>query len=300
MGTYYDIPSLTVDYGNSSICKLTAEDTGTMPLTTYTVLYEQPVLVNGKYFKDVSWINNKLESSFSHISSVDESGRQGPEVLRDLQNMLDTNAFNTYTIDYVELQEPVLSVRTLERTGENLYTVAGTTNFADKTDITIKVDEEYYYALRETAFIYHTRVMRPSDTMMGNWNASLRMPIQEMAPGWHNLSVIVGDLKTTARFHIDEQEWAPSATPTQYVKYLSNGQIAPVIVTIVQPPVVVTQTVEIWHTATPTPAMTDAMGEEIGYPYTYGDKIPKEIVFLILGGFAGLILVRTGMKRWKK
>ena len=122
------------------------------------------------------------------------------------------------------------------------------------------------------------------------------MPIQNMPPGWHEITIYAGSLVTTSRFKIDQREWTPAPTPTQYVNYLSNGDIAPVtiIVTVMQTPEIRYQ--DRWHTATPTPDITDALGKKVSYPYAAGDVIPAWV------GLVGLILI-IGIvlaKGWKK
>ena len=289
-GTLYDIPAVT--YFNGSACELSSDQTNLLKTMQYTLLYEEPVVVKGKTFKDVSYRNGTLFSSFSGIHSIDESGMDGPTVLSSLKNMIDSNQFNTYNISYIAIQNPELVIDSLGQTGDNAYTVTGTSNYADGTQITLYVDRDSYAAQHITNFTYHTTVDRPTTQIDGNWISIMNMPLQGMPTGWHNLSVTVGDISTEVRFKIDEREWAPGPTPTQYVKYLSNGDIAPVIVTVTVPPVIVTQEINVWHTATPTPDITDALGNKVTYPYVAGDKIPATVGIGAFVGVAGLVLVR--------
>jgi hypothetical protein len=62
-------------------------------------------------------------------------------------------------------------------------------------------------------------------------------------------------------------------TPKQYINYFSNGSVKPdiVTVTVVQ---IQTQIIDRWHTATPTPDITDALGGKIDYPYKAEDFTP--------------------------
>jgi hypothetical protein len=123
------------------------------------------------------------------------------------------------------------------------------------------------------------------------------IPIQTMPSGWHNATIYAGDLITTARFRVDLHEWTLGPTPTQYIKYLSDGSIAPVIVTVTVPPVIITQEVDRWHTATPTPDITDALGQKIDYPYKPGDKLEGGVAIFAALVIAGIVLLRGS--KWK-
>lgn len=294
-GTLYDLP-VSVN-GNESYCVLQGSNTTQLQPIAYTLVYEEPTFANGKYFKDISWVNNTLVSAFSGIHSIDESGKQAPQVMKDLQHLIAANGFNNFSTDKIVIQEPDLKLSELRQTQTDIYTAGGTSNLADGTPITIKIDEERYYAQHNDTFTYHSKVIRPSDQDMGTWKANMIMPIQEMPPGWHNISIYARELETTSMFKIDQHEWAPAPTPTEYVKYLSNGNIAPVTITIIQTQIIV-QYQDRWHEATPTPDITDALGQKIPYPYSYGDKIPEWVALLALLFIAGIVITRDW--KWKK
>ena len=300
-GIHFDIPS--VPQGEEWYCRLSETDTKRMTPSTYTLLYQEPVFANEQYFKDVSWIDNKLVSSFSQVESIDEAGKNAPDILNDLKNIILTNNFNTFSIDQVIVQEPAITVRNIGQTGENIYTASGTSNYANNTPVTVKIDENRYFAQHDESFTYSTIIYHAPNEDTGRWTANILMPLQTMPAGWHNLTVYAGTTKVDAMFKIDEREWSPAPTPTQYVKYLWNGDIEPDVVTVIQTQIVET-TRDVWHTATPTPAITDALGKEVGYPYTYGDKIPKEYQYIALGvlvaGVVGLFGLRKLMDRWDK
>jgi hypothetical protein len=61
-------------------------------------------------------------------------------------------------------------------------------------------------------------------------------------------------------------------------------------VTIIEPPVI--ETVEEWHTATPTPSITDVLGETIDYPYSGNGSLPEGIALVCALGIAVIILKR--------
>jgi hypothetical protein len=293
---FYNMPSETVGDG-VTYCEISKTMSYAMSPGEYTLLYQEPVVLNGKTFRDVSWVNGSLVSSIS-IPPIDESGKTPNLILKDLKSLISTNKLNTYSEVTIHLQDPYLKVSELGRTGESIYTVKGTSNFADDTSVTIKIDDTRYFAQHDDSFTYKTVVERPAMDMDGTWEKEMFMPIQNMTPGWHNLSVIAGELRTEAMFKIEEQEWGPRPTPTQFIKYLSNGNIAPVIVTVtvVQPPVTIYQ--DRWHTATPTPDITDALGQKVEYPYSSGEVIPGWVGIGCLCLIGLIVLVRD--RKWKK
>jgi hypothetical protein len=296
VGALYDIPARSSG-PNLSYCGITGEQSANMKEGQYTMLYVTPATVNGRTFKDVSWVNNSLVSTFNSAKPIDESGRLGPMVMADLYAMIEGNGLNTITDTVIDIKSPYLRVTDLYQTAENVYTVRGTTNFADATPLLIKIDEDRYYSQENDSFTYKTAVKRPYTSTMGMFEYNMLMPIQEMTPGWHYLTIYSGELVTEMRFKIDEQEWGPAPTPTEYVKYLSNGDIAPVYVTVVQEKII-DHYIDRWHTATPTPAITDALGDKVGYPYSRGEQIPGWVALLATFGIAGLVLVRDW--KWKK
>jgi hypothetical protein len=294
-GTYYDQPSIW--NSNKSWCCLEEEQTRNLTPGTYNLLYEAPTPANGKYFKDVSWVNRSLISAFSAVHSVDERGRDGPMVLEDLKKIINSNGFNTFTEAEIVIQDPDMKITSLEQTGDITYTLRGTSNFENGTPITINIDEDRYFAQHNNSFTFHTQVIRHAYDQTGTWSEAMRLQIQDMPPGWHNATVYAGDLVASSRFKIDEREWSPAPTPTVFVNYLSNGDIAPKIVTVIQT-VVQVRVEERWHTATPTPDITDALGGKVSYPYSPGDVIPGWIGIGCLCLIAAIIIMRD--RKWKQ
>jgi hypothetical protein len=295
IGIDYDLPP--TQEGGLSYCTLSGKKTASMSTMEYRLIYQEPAIVNGVYFKDLSWKNDQLVSSFTSSAPISESGKQGLMVMDDLKSLITKNRFNTCTENTIIIQRPDTRITDMGKVAENLYRISGTSNFADGTPILIKVDEDRYYSQHDLNFTYHTKVIRPHNEISGTWSDDMLMPFQTMPPGWHDIAVYSGELITTVKFYIDEQEWKPGPTPTQYVKYLSDGNLAPQIVTVVQEKIV-DHYIDKWHTATPTPAVTDALGRNVEYPYKAGDQIPGWVALLALLCIAGLVLVRDW--KWKK
>jgi hypothetical protein len=292
-GTLYDIPALTID--NQTFCRLEPEQTETLAPGAYTLLYEEPVLANGKYFKDISWVNGSLISAFSEVDSIDESGNDGPMVLRDLEELITSNGFNSFSESQIVIKEPSLEITDIGQISEITFTIAGTSNLANETPVIIKIDEDRYFAQHNDSFTYQTQVIKPLYDENGHWTLSLLMPIQAMPAGWHTITAYAGDLTATRRFKVDQRDWEPAPTPTVHVKYLSNGDIAPVYVTV-EKTIIQTEYVDRWHEATPTPDITDALGEKVNYPYSPGEKIPGWVGIGGLVAIAGIVLF-SGWKR---
>ena len=297
-GYEYDFTPL-IDIENETFCSIPGEVTANLIPGTYTMAYQEPVYVGNKIFKDVSWVNNTLVSSFAQIKPIDESGKEAPIVLTDLKRLIETNQFNTFISETVFIEEPDLKLNEMHQTAENVYTASGTCNLINGTPITIKIDDKRYFSQHNDSFTYHTAVIRSSNEVNGVWSAYMPMPIQEMPPGWHEIAIYSRELITTSQFKIDEQKWGPAPTPTEYVKYLSNGDIEPVYInnTII---VIETHTeyIDKWHTATPTPDITDALGGKVNYPYKTGSQIPGGIALLALVSIAGLVIMRDW--KWKR
>lgn len=296
VGEYYDIPASSSG-PNQTYCGVSGEQSANMKEGRYTMVYITPAIVNGKSFKDVSWVNNRLVSTFNSAKPIDESGRLGPIVMADLYAMIKGNGLNSITENTIDISAPFLRVTDLSQTADNRYTIRGTTNFAELTPLIIKIDEDRYYAQGNQSFTYKASVKRQYSEIMGTFECEMPMPIQEMVPGWHYITIYSGELVTEMRFKIDQQVWGPAPTPTEYVKYLSNGDIAPVYVTVVQEKII-DHYIDRWHTATQTPAVTDALGGNVEYPYKTGDQIPGWIAALALLFIVGLVMMRDW--KWNK
>jgi hypothetical protein len=294
-GSEYDLPA-TVTLLNETYCVLPSSKTANMHPGEYTLIYQEPVLIGDLYFKDVSFNNGILSSSLSKTKSIDESGRNSQMVLSDLKTIITENKLNTYTEDQITIEKPDVKISTMGQVGDNLYRITGTSNYAIGTKMKIKVDEGRYTAQRDESFTYYTEINATGDDRFTRtWSIDMNMPIQTMPAGWHDFTIYTGELTTTSRFKIEEQKWEASPTPTQFVKYLSDGNIAPPpVVTVVQEKIV-TQYIDRWHTATPTPAVTDALGGNVEYPYKRGEQIPGWFGLLASMGIAALVLVRD----WK-
>jgi hypothetical protein len=119
----------------------------------------------------------------------------------------------------------------------------------------------------------------------------MQLPLQWMPDGWHVVTASSDGITSTARFPIYET-WKPVPSPTQYINYFSNGSLVPVTVTvtIIEPPVI--ETVEEWHTATPTPSITDAVNNTIDYPYSPGGSIPSWVGVLCVIVIVAIVLKR--------
>lgn len=290
VGDRYDFAPITT-IENETFCSILGKETANLKPGKYIMLYQEPVFVGNKTFLDVSLVNNTLTSSFAKSQPIDITGKEGLIVMNDLKRLIETNAFNTINSEQVFIEEPNLKLQKLYQTAENVYTASGTSNMLGGTTLTIKIDDARYYSQHNDTFIYHTTVIRESSEVDGVWTVNMLMPIQEMPPGWHEIAIYSRDLTTTSQFKIDEQVWGPLPTPTQYVNYLSDGNIAPKIVTVVQEKIVDHYT-DRWYTATPTPAITDALGGNIEYPYKSTDTIPGSYGVVALLCIAGIVLVR--------
>ena len=125
----------------------------------------------------------------------------------------------------------------------------------------------------------------------------MNMPLQSMAEGWHELTATSDGLTSTVRFQVSES-WNPSPTPVQYMNYFSNGSIKPDVlyfnttITVIQ-----TQMIDVWHTATPTPSITDALGGTIDYPYEPGKSLPEGVALVCMVGMAAIVLNRDYNRR---
>ena len=288
-GKYYDIsPSII---GNRTYCTLTKSQTYGMPPGRYTVTYIEPAVVNGKIFRDVSWHNNTLVSTLSYSGSIYEGGSIAEVVRSDLTRIVTANGLNIVRESSLVIEEPSMRVIDIGRVGDNVFRIRGESNLINGTLVSISVDDKRYFAQHNDTFSYKTSIIRPDSASMGSWSKDMLMPLQTMPPGWHDILVTAGELATTVRFYVDEQEWGPAPTPTQYVKYLTNGDIAPEYITVIQT-VEKIEYKDRWHTATPTPPITDALGDPIDYPYEPGRDIPVWVGILSLGIITAAVIVR--------
>jgi len=293
---FYDIPSYKPQ--NKSYCSLSGDFTASMPPGKYSLVYKYPAVVNGNVIPDVSFKDGYLVSIFSDVAPVNTAGRVGYQVKDDLLEMVAVHNMDS-TIEYpISIEEPEFAITRIEGIKEDMIQVSGVSNLADGTRIVVVVDEAEHVAKGDLSkFTFNCAVSRLWTESDGRWSCNMPLPMQEMAPlpVTHEVVATAGSLEASARFPI-YQAWTPAPTPTQYINYFGNGTVKPDVI-IVEKTVVVTRVVDKWHTATPTPPVTDALGEVIEYPYN-----PQAGVSLSpwIAGIAALLIAGIVMARdWK-
>ena len=286
LANMYDIPA------SGTGCYLSRIQTAGMNEGTYDFVYTYPVNVNGRWIKDVSWVNDSLVSIFAQDRIKDESGKQAVMVERDLGTMIQNGGVDRIYKDQIKVEAPYLTVQQVYQVADSTLKVSGTSNMNDGTPVHVYVDEVKHYAEHDTGcFTFDTVIHREALDEQGSWTVNMLLPLQEMAPGNHDLTVYAGSLRTTTSGFPITSWWTPLPTPTQYINYFWNGSAEPVTV-IVTIPVVQKEYVDRWNTATPTPAITDALGDPVDYPYTPGKSaaVPLGIVALLC--VAAIVIAR--------
>jgi hypothetical protein len=292
---YYDIPS-DAD-GDLSTCSLTATMTANVPEGTYKFVYTYPLISSTVSIKDISWKNNTLVSIFSDVIPIDESGKQASTAYIDLKTIIAKHGVDGIEDYELTVQPPEVRIQHIDQITDYILRVGGKSNLANNTVLKIAVDPEDHYAMHDLdKFTFYTKINRPYISANGNWETDMMLPLQTMAPGWHNITIYFAGKEQSVRFQL-HQAFAPDVPKNTTVNYLDNGNIAPVIVkvTVLQPPEIRYQ--ERWHTATPTPAITDALGSTIDYPYSTGETIPFWVAALAMGIIVVIVMLR-GYK-WK-
>jgi len=287
---FYDIPAQHIN--NVTWCNIYGTDTANLNPGTYFIVHEAPAMVNGNWFKDISWINGTLTSSLKLGQNIDESGKDASVIMQNLEDTISSDNLNTYSTDTIYLQKPLITITGIDRTATDVYTISGQSNLRDGENLTIYVDDLRYLSQHNTSFIYNANVVKHMNESTGIWSEDMQMDINNMPAGWHTAEVYGGNTYASVRFKIDQQQWLPAATPTEYVKYLSNGDIAPVTIIVTQTPVIEITYVDRWHPATPTPAITDALGGAEDYPYTPGKSVAVPIGVLALVAMGAIVLLR--------
>lgn len=291
----FDVPSMEVD--NGTWCFLSSKTTASMRPGNYLMLYEAPVTINGKVFKDVSWVNGSLVSPL--YGKVTIGHLESSLIRENLTGIVEGNGLNTITVSPFVIETPTITINAIARTGYEKMSISGITNLANDTAIDIYIDEVSYYSQHNDTFTYHTRVYHPDNQTYGTWNKEMLMPLTEMPTGWHEAAVRAGPILATVQFRINMEDWSPNPVPTEHFRVI-GGQVEPVIKYINTTTTILVPVPErtIIFTATPTPPITDALGDETAYPYERGDVIPW---WVGIGGFctiAGIVLVRG--YTWKK
>jgi hypothetical protein len=289
----YDVPSSS--NGNDTYCTLTHDQTANMVSEHYNLVYTYPSIVGTKILKDVSWENKSLVSVFKSGGIMDERGRIPKDIRLDLISLINKSGIDGFEDYYIEIQQPYLKITSISQVNESYFHIAGTTNHDNDSLVTIFIDATRHIAQKDLAQFTFTTHVRKSNQTMGFWGVDMKLPVQEMTAGggqetiWHDADASCGYSITTVQFPM-YQTWEASPTPTQYVAYLGDGNIAPV--TVIQTKIVEKIIYEDrWHTATPTPDITDALGDKVGYPYTPENALPWQplvaaLAMAILAGFA--------------
>lgn len=294
---FYDIPSIE-DVNGTTYCHITSQMSYAMT-GEYTLVYTSPIVKDNKtVLKDISWNGKSIVSVFADVKSNTPDGG-GNEALAMLVSMVGEHKIDTTQQFTLSVDDPYIHVKTLYGVNQYVVRASGSSNFQDGTEVRIVVDEQDHIATHDVSnFTFKTTVSRPYTEIEGKWEAQMIMPMQEMAPGWHQVTIYSNDLITTARFPLYETSWTPYPTPTQYIKYFGNGSIQPDVVTV-ERTVIVTKEVDRWHTATPTPPVTDALGDIVEYPFNpeKAASIPKEVILGAGIVVAALVVVRDW--KWK-
>ena len=317
---YYDYPSKFNSETNQTYCTISKEFTANKEAGNYNLVYESPVLINGYSFKDISYVNGTLQSALGYVKPIDINGLDAPVIQNKLESLILTDHLNNVSVDRVVIEKPLLSITSLGPITDQVYAlhktspdsdgivttdiisspfyrISGRTNLPNGTKITIKVDETRFFSqhAKDSKYIFTTTASRPPEMDSAQWSCDFGFNVNDLPAGWHDITVYGGDLVSTVKFKVDQQI-KPTPTPTEYINYLSNGDIAPIIVnhtiTVIQ-----TQYVDRWHTATPTPDITDALGNKIDYPYEPGATVPPEVGLICLLAIAVIILMRGYKKK---
>jgi hypothetical protein len=277
----YDVPSVG-DGNETYYCNLKPSDTANMPEGRYTMVYTYPAEIVArdntdlKYLKDISW-NGKGIKSLLNGKYKDEFGAQVQTVLTDLRVMVNDSKTDNLQEYSIFVQPPSLTITRHEQTGWDEITASGTSNLIDGTKVTLYVDEFDHATLGDKKkFTFEGVVYRPYTGTSGNWSIKMKMPLQEMSPGWHTSTVYANGMQTSVRWPI-YQAWDASPTPTQYINYFGNGSVKPDVVTKT---IIMTTVVyqDRWHTATATPDITDALGAKVDYPYKAGEVLSWYVI----------------------
>ena len=285
LANMYDIPA------GGAECQLSRFQTASMNAGTYDFVYTYPVQVNGRSIKDVSYKNGQLVSIFTQSPAKDESGKQAMMVKADLEAMVQKGGVDQVYEDQINVKAPYLTVLQIYQVADNTLRVSGASNMNDGTIVSVYVDQTAHYAEHNTGcFTFDTVIHRGALNEEGQYSVNMLLPLQDMAPGNHELTVYADGLKTTTSGFPITSWWTPVPTPVQYINYFWNGSAMPVTVTVPVPGPV--QYVDRWNTATPTPVITDALGEPVTYPYTPGKNLPLPVGIIALIGIAAVVLLR--------
>ena len=293
----YDIPAIE-DGGGITYCQITKDMSNAMD-GEYILVYTYPIVKDNKtVLKDVSWVNGKFVSVFADVAAQTPIG-SSRDAKESLITMISKHGIDGVMSYDITVDDPYIHVSSLYGLNAQAVKISGTSNFQDGTNIRIVIDESDHIAEKNVNdFTFNTSVVRPYTEIEGKFEKTMILPMQEMAPGWHQVTVYSGDLVTTARFPLYQTSWTPLPTPTQYINYFGNGSIKPEIITV-ERTVVVTKEIDRWHTATLTPPVTDALGNVIEYPYKPDEntKVNTAWPTVALVLLAAIVLVRDW--KWK-
>ena len=287
----YDLQSFPS--GNKSYCFLRADQTANLAAGQWKVIYIYPTKTATGYLKDISFDGTNLVSIFAKTKPINVAGKQTDMILEDLKFML-SNSTDGYEEYEVTLEPPKFTINRLEQVSPNIVRISGFTNMQHQSKILLKVDELEHYAKHDAIdFTFNTEVLHPDISTTGSWIKDMNLPLQNMSPGWHEVTATVNGMTTSARFPL-YQTWEPFPTPTHYINYFGNGSIKPEIVTVEKIVTVIeTREVIVQSARTPTPDITDALGEKVE---SRDIEIPTIVIILITIGLIFLVITNG---RWK-
>ena len=290
---YYGVPSVT-DLTAHTFCPISESMTGSMALGQYDLLYVYPETMNTEtqmIIPDVSWKDGGIHSVLASNAPINESGRTPTMIEDDLRSVIAKDGMDGIENQTVFVQLPSITIQHMDNINGFIH-VTGITNLGDGDPISLTVDPIDHYAMHNSdKFTFSSTVNRSDNETLGTWSCDMNLLIDEMFPGSHHtLTVTADNISTTVQFPIGIV-LNGTYVPPQYINYFANGSIEPVIInnTVY---VTITVPVDVWHTATPTPAITDALGGPIDYPYSPGGKLPVLVGIVFLLAIAAVVLLR--------
>lgn len=286
----------------------TSSETAGLEAGSYSLLYYSPG-VDRQY--DMRLSGDTLEyfdSAAFKVRTVDLKPLSPMVVLDRIRWIAGVNDDN-FTVYKLEVQDPKIEITTIdtimvdEFSQSAVLQIRGYTNLANTTPLSFVLDEtktpERLLGQSRMQNRWNTTVLAVENPgSMRYFDYGIPVWLGQLSPGQHNITVY-GSLGTRMnvdfwRYVLPEEPYKPNKT----LYYIGGYEFVPT-----PTPVTVIETVveyrdrNIYLTPTPTPVMTNALGE-VYDPFASMDV---SYVVALLGVIViGLIIIRSGMMKWKK
>ncbi len=213
--------------------EFTKKETRDLPAGLYEnvlVFPECNGLYDVRYDKDT----DSLSSPFRDVQNLSVVGLQPAQVKARLMQRILSSYSKNYTMQRIDIQEPAITLSKFDQwqkiSGDTIFTLAGYTNANPGDIVIVRLDANRTYPASEGARAWVTKASdNGGPGYYRAWAASFSIPLQNLPPGEHWISVDTNNgAHMDATFYV-YNELKPHYQPEVFLKYIGSSPFVPPI-----------------------------------------------------------------------